>query len=252
MTGELHVACCTRSGIVAFGPSASGATICAGDGEAGRRTVAPATDPLLVPEPADLVAGRHLPGHAAAHVLPGPIGESGPVVIGCVQELRRIADVEVVELVGRDARAALRARVDEIPDLVFRDRPAHGAVEVVDLADRRGLREPGGLQFRREVVRLKVLARAAEERGAFEPVAAGLRHDVHDQAGRLGFAESARRRERHFLGVAHVGDVGRRLIAARRVADVQAVDRQPAFVRPAAVDGKLVDERRPWRRRSCW
>ena len=243
MTGELHVACCTRKRNRGVRSVRFGRDNLRRRRQPGRGALALSADPLLVPEPADLVAGRHLPGDAAAHVLPGPIGKAGPVEIGCVEALRRIADVEVVELVGGDARAALRARVDEIPDAVLRDRPAHRAVEIVDLADRRGLREARGLQLRREIVRLKVLARAAEERGAFQAIAARLGHDVHDEAGRLGFAQSARRRERHFLRVAHVGDVGGRLIAARRVADVQAVDRQPAFVRAPAVNRELVDER---------
>ena len=74
-------------------------------------------------------------------------------------------------------------------------------------------------------------------------VAAGLRHDVHHQSGGLRLAQTARGRERHFLRVADVGDVVRRLVAAGRIADVEPVDRQAALVVAAAVDRELGRER---------
>ena len=49
--------------------------------------------------------------------------------------------------------------------------------------------------------------------------------------------------EGHFLGVADVGHVRRRLVAARRVADVQSVDRHAAFVVAAAMDRELCGRR---------
>ena len=49
--------------------------------------------------------------------------------------------------------------------------------------------------------------------------------------------------DRHFLGVADVGSVVRRLIAAGRVADVQAVDRQTRLDAAAAVDREDREDR---------
>ena len=83
---------------------------------------------------ADLVARRGLPGDTPADVLPGPVGEFRLAQIRHVQPLGRVAGILVVEHVRDRLRAALRARVDEVPDAILLDRPAEGAVEVVDLA----------------------------------------------------------------------------------------------------------------------
>ena len=63
-----------------------------------------------------------------------------------------------------------------------------------------------------------------------------MRDDVHREAGGLRLAEAARRGHRHFLGVADVGDVVRRLVAARRVADVHPLDGEARLDAAAAVD----------------
>ena len=52
----------------------------------------------------------------------------------------------------------------------------------------------------------------------------------------LRLAESARRGHRDFLGVADVGDVIRRLVASRRVADVHPLDGEARLDAAAAVD----------------
>ena len=70
-------------------------------------------------------------------------------------------------------------------------------------------------------------------------VATRLRNDVHHQAGGFGLTESTGRRERDFLRVADISNVGRRLSAAWRVADVQAIHPHPALVRAPAMNRKL-------------
>src|SRR6185436_16038202 len=134
-----------------------------GVGDAVRRAFARAADDLLVPEAADLVPRRDLPGDADVAVLPGAVRELRTRGIGRVRPLRGIARVVVVEDVRDDLRAALRAGVGEVPDLVFADRPADRSIEVVHLVGRRRGREPLILQRLRQVVRLELLARAAEE-----------------------------------------------------------------------------------------
>ena len=129
-----------------------------------RHPVALPADPLLVPERADLVARRRLPGDAPAHVLPGPVGVRRLAQVRRVDPLRRIAGIQVVVDVRDHSRAALRARVHEVPDAILLDRAAERAIEVVDLRERRRRREAGILELLREVVGLQLLARAAEER----------------------------------------------------------------------------------------
>ena len=113
--------------------------------------------------------------------------------------------------------------------------------------------EAGVLQLLREVVGLQLLAGAAEERPSptceLPPVFGTM------FITRPAVSDSPRPpdgRERDFLRVADVGDVHRRLIAAGRVADVEPVDRQAAFVVAAAVDGKLRRGRARRRCRSGW
>jgi len=124
-------------------------------------------------------------------------------------------------------------------DFVLFDRAAERSVEVVDAGQRQRRLKAGRLQFRREVAALEGFTRHAVEDGARVRVPTRLRHDVHHQSGRFGFAETARRRERHFLRVAHVGHVCGGLVASGRVADVQSIDRHAAFVVASAVNRKL-------------
>ncbi len=60
--------------------------------------------------------------------------------------------------------------------------------------------------------------------------------DVDGEAGRLQFSEASRRDHRYFGRVADVRHVVRGLVAARGVADVQAIDRQARLDAAAAVD----------------
>ena len=71
--------------------------------------------------------------------------------------------------------------------------PPNAPFRSYTFVQRRRRREAGVLERRREVVRLQLLAGAAEEQRPRTSVAAGLRHDVHHQAGGLRFAEAARR-----------------------------------------------------------
>src|SRR4029079_11106671 len=78
-------------------------------------------EPLLVPEPGDLVARGGLPGDTPAHVLPGPVRIRRLARVRDVGPLRGIAGI-LVEINARDpVRVPLRARVDEVPDTILPD-----------------------------------------------------------------------------------------------------------------------------------
>ena len=210
-----------------------------GIGDAGRQPAAFPAVRLLVPEAADLVAGGRLPRHAAADVLVGPVGERRPARVRRVQPFRRIAGVQVVVDVGDDPGAALGARVHEVPHPVLLDRTAEGSIDVVDLGERRRRVEAGGDQLVVEVVARQLFSREAEEGRTRDRVAAGFGHHVHHQAGGLGLPQTSGGRERDFLGVADIGHIRGRLVAAGRVPHVEPVNRETALVGAAAVDGKL-------------
>ena len=65
-------------------------------------------------------------------------------------------------------------------------------------------------------------------------VATFLRHDVQRRAADLGFAETAGRRQHHFLRVVDVRDVRGYAGTVERSANTDAVDLQAAFVRASA------------------
>ena len=164
---------------------------------------------LRVPEDADLVARRQLPGDPGADVLERPVRVLRPVAVGRVEPLGRPAGVQVVVHVAAHLGAAARLRVCRVPDAILHNRPTNRGREVVHLGQGSRRDEALCLQRRREVVRLQLLAGAAPEERRPCGVAARLGDDVHHQSGRFGFARWARGK-RHFLRTAHVHDVARR------------------------------------------
>ncbi len=131
---------------------------------------------------------------------------------------------------------ALNAEAEVVPQPVLHDGAAQRSVDVVDAVHRRRLRRAARLQVGVEIVRLHVLRKARDERQARQPVTTLPRDDVHLQTGGFRLAQTTRCGHRHFRGVADVGGVVRRLIAAGRVADVESIDSQTRFDTPAAVD----------------
>src|SRR5262249_34959106 len=146
-------------------------------GDALRHAVALAADALVVPEDADLVARGRLPRDAAAHVFPGSVRIRRPVQIRSVQPLRGVAGIQVVKSVRNRSRAALRARVDKVPNAILLDWTAERAIDVVHLRERRWRCEAGILELLREVVGLQILAGRAEVDRSLNRVATCFRYD---------------------------------------------------------------------------
>ena len=201
-----------------------------------RRARALAADRLLIPDKCELVTLRRLPRDARGVVLPGAIRERRLAVVAGPGPGVGVARVQVVVQVQRVLPLALLADAHVEPELVLDDRPAHRHVEVVDVVDRIRRTDAARCQFVVVVVRLHPLREPRAEHHPGQVVAALLRDDVDGEAGGFRLAKAARGGHRDFGGVANVGDVIRRLVAAGRVADVEAVHRQARFDAAAAVD----------------
>src|SRR5262249_3395545 len=147
--------------------------------DTGRQSRAGPAVCLLVPESADLVAGRRLPGETHADVLRLPVVVGLVVQIRVVQPLGRVAGVQGVVDVRSLPRTALCPSVHEVPQAINLDRTADRTVEVVHAGQRNGRGEALGFQLVRVVVGLERLAAAGIREGTGGFVAAGFRDDVH-------------------------------------------------------------------------
>ena len=201
-----------------------------------RRPRALAADRLLIPDERKSASLRCLPRDARCVVLPRAIRERRIVVITHPGPRVRIACVLVVIQVQRVLSLPLPADAHVVPELVLDDRPTDCRIEVVDVIRGVRLENAARCQLWIVVARLHSLREPRVEQHARHRVAALPRDDVDGETGRLLFAETSRRGHRHFRCVADVGDVVRRLVAAGRVADIEAVHRQTRFDAAAAVD----------------
>ena len=205
--------------------------------ERGRAGARPAHG-LFIPRERELVPLRRLPRDPRRVVLPlavvvGRFGE-----IRGVGPLRRVARVVVVVDVQGVAARSLLADAHVVPELVLQDRAADRRVEVVDVVRRVGCPGTPRLQIGGVVVRLHAFREAGSGDQAAQPVAALLRHDVHLYARGLELTEAARRHHGDFHRIADVGRVVRWLVATRRIADVQAFNREARLDAAAAVHRK--------------
>ena len=193
---------------------------------------------LFIPRERELVLLRRLPRDARRVVLPLAVVVGRAVEIRGVGPLRRIARVVVVVDVQDVAARPLLADAHVVPELVLHDRAADRRVDVVHVVRRVRRTRAARHQIGRVVVRLHASREAGCREQAAQVVAALLRHDVHLHARGFELTEAARRLHRDFRRIADVGRVVRRLVAARRVADVQAFNREARLDAAAAVHGK--------------
>ena len=193
---------------------------------------------LFIPRERELVPLRGLPRDARRVVLPLAVVEGRLAEIRSVGPLRRVARVGVVVDVQDVAARPLLADAHVVPELVPQDRAADRRVEVVDVVGRIRCPRTPRLQIGGIVVRLHAFREAGPRDQAAHPVAALPRHDVHLHARGFEFTEAARRHHRHFHRIADVGRIVRWLVATRRIADVQAVNREARLDAAAAVHGK--------------
>ena len=129
---------------------------------------------------------------------------------------------------------ALVAQGVEEPQPILLDRSADRAVEVPDLRAGARRRQASSLEVVCVIAADHPLRHAGQIHAAFHRVAAGLRDDVHRGSADFGFAEAARARQRDFLRVADVGDVGRDAAAVECRPDADAVQLKAAFVAASA------------------
>ena len=127
----------------------------------------------------------------------------------------------------------------EIPQAIAHDRPSDLAGDVIHLAERAGRHDALFLESQCQVVGLEFLACPTDKESPTRRVAAGLGHEVHDEATCFGLTQPARTGKGDLFGGASVHNIAGRRIADRCTSDGEAVDGQPPLVAPATMDGKL-------------
>ena len=185
---------------------------------------------LLVPVDVELVLRRRLVGQSQRTDGPALRALSRLQAIRRIEELRRVAGVEVREDVRDRAPLALIADREEVPQAVLLDRTANtaGVVPLFDERARRG--EPTRPELVAVVAADPPVGHAGEVDRSAHHVATRLGHDAQRRAADLGLAKAAGRGHHDLLRVGDVGGVGRHAAAVEGRANVQAVDLQPALV----------------------
>ncbi len=197
-------------------------------------------DLLIIQIETDLVARRHLPGQADGLDQLGGRGAGRQILVALVVPRRLVAGVAVAEEAGDLLLVAVAADVVEEPQAVPDDRTTQREVRVPVLDQGRHVGQPVATQLVVQVVALRPLAGGAEEGGAAERVAAGLRNEVEGRPAAIGLTETAG--DRHLnLGrfadrITEAGDAA----AIERRPDVHAVDLNRAFIAASTARGEEV------------